>query len=142
MNRIILSVMLLFASSTFVLAQSDKEQAVRQALAKVETALGNNDADAYAPLLSEDYMNISPMGKMNKTERVELIRSGRVSYESLAFKDVKININKDTAVVKATVNSKMTGADATSAPVSLTFVKHGDLWLLAIVQLASAKESK
>src|SRR5664279_2300656 len=99
MNRIILSVMLLFASSTFVIAQSDKEQAVRQALAKVETALGNNDADAYAPLLADDYVNISSMGKMNKKERVELVRSGHVNFESLAFKDVKVSLNKDTAVV-------------------------------------------
>ncbi len=137
MNRIILSVMLLFASSTFVLAQSDKEQAVRQALAKVEAALGNNDADAYAPLLADDYVNINAGGKMNKTERVELVRSGRFKLESLAFKDAKVSLNKDTAVVNATVNMKMTGSDATSAPMSLTFVKHGDLWLLAIVQPGS-----
>jgi hypothetical protein len=57
----------------------------------------------------------------------------------LVFKDVKVSLNKDTAVAIATANVKISGVEATSASMSLTFVKHGDNWLLAIVQPASAK---
>lgn len=138
MNQIILSVMLLFASSTLVLAQSDKEQAVRQTLDKVQAALRSNDADAYAPLLADDYTFVNPQGIMiNKTQRVESIRSAQVKFESFAYNDVKIRLYGNTAVVNAKAGMKYSGGNADTVLVTMMFVKKTDQWQLVAAQATS-----
>jgi Domain of unknown function (DUF4440) len=130
MKHIFFSLLMLVTTSTFLFNQSNDEQAVRQTLDGIQTALRNNNADSFGGFLADNYSFVGPSAMMNKAQRLASIKAGQLKYESFNYENVKVQLYGNTAVVKTTVKVKMSGQDATTGLVTFTLLKNGEQWLV------------
>jgi len=148
MNRIILIVILVAASSSMGLAQSSKhetanlgkrkEASVRKFIDNFAAAFSQNDVQTLEQATSADYSFVAPNGEIqDRVKRYAPIRSGDLKYTSVKYTDVTVRLYGSTAVVTATVdvNSRLNGNDFSGKFRStLTLVLVKGLWMLVASQ--------
>jgi len=109
------------------------EQAIRAALQIFQAALLNNNANAAAPLLTDDFA-FNAFGKiMNKEGRLASIHSGLYKYGPFKMEDVKVTLYPNTASVVITTAVKYKNGD-TDVSVNfsvVTYTKKDEHWLLS-----------
>jgi uncharacterized protein (TIGR02246 family) len=138
MKRFLLIVAMLL--STMVFSQTQNEQAIKKAMEDVSTALKANNADALGALLADDYTFVNPQGAlMNKTQRLQSMKSGEVVFESFNYSDVKVREYGNTAIVTTKVNVKLKGQDPSAAIATLVWLKKDGNWQMIASQSTPVK---
>jgi ketosteroid isomerase-like protein len=143
----ILVVAMLVAAFSFAFSQTTRssanqkgndEQAVRQFLNDLYTALGRNDVAALDRLYADDYTFVNESGVLTtKAPRLAAIKSGELKYESVSFDDAKIRLYGNTAVATYRVNVKaqFKGQEITGPfQVTVTLVKMKGRWQVVAAQ--------
>jgi ketosteroid isomerase-like protein len=134
-------VMLIIAAfcCTAAAQKTADETAVGKFMDEIAAALSKNDAAALEKLYDAEYTVVSPMGKvMNKSERINEVKTGGIKYDSYMIDDRKIRVRGNTAVVISTVNmkGKSGGADISGQyRVTGVVMKMKDGWKLFSAQL-------
>ncbi len=149
MKRIIVVAMLVAASS-FVFCQptrssanqkGDDEQAVRQLLNELYTALGRNDTAALDRIYADDYTLVNEDGVLTtKAPRLAAIKSGELKYESISFDEVNVRMYGNTALVTLRVTSKgQSKGQAIGGQFrgTSTYMKMKGRWQLVAAQVTS-----
>ena len=109
------------------------QEAVHKAVDEIVAAIDRNNADAFDRLSTADYTFVNPAGKVwNKTQYLELIRSGTLKVESYTRDEESIRLYGDTAVViyRSTPKGTFKGQELTSQRrVTTILVKQDGRWL-------------
>lgn len=110
---------------------------------KWSAALAANDAAALAPLLADDWTNVSEDGTLqSKAEFLESLKSGSLKFTSCTLKKTTVRVYGDTAVVvgedsaKGTQDGESFDDDGVFTDV---WVKQGDKWV-CVATHSSEKE--
>jgi|SRR6478672_2471790 hypothetical protein len=126
---------MLMSTSSLVFGQLTKNQSVLQTLNQIAAALRSNNTAALDTLYANDYTSVNTRGFLvNKASRLESIKSGRLKYESYNYKNVKIRLYGNTAVVNATIQVKIKGVDDNSFLSTLILIKNGEQWQVVNAQ--------
>lgn len=122
MKRILLTMAMMLALPALILCQtSDKnagkkggdEQAVRQLINDLASALSRNDVAALDRIYAADYVVTNENGAMtDKATRLAAIKSGALKFESVNFTDIGVRVYDDAAVARFRGNSKVQSTDA------------------------------
>lgn len=153
MNSFLVVLAILFAVPVMVFSQSfsinhkggdSDEDAVRQTINELYSALGRNDAAALDRIYAADYTLVNESGELtNKTARLAAIKSGELRFESVSFNDVNIRLYGDTAIAtyNATAKAQFKGQPVGGKlRVTTTFVKIKGRWQLVAAQATNVKE--
>ena len=125
-------------ASTQAGTSSDEAQ-VKEAVSKMIDGWRNNDADALEKLWASDYTFANPSGvSLNKSQRLQMLRSGRVKVEDYTIDLEKIRIYGDAAVVtyRSTVKRQSEGHEVESEQhlVLTVLIKQNGQWLAVAQQ--------
>jgi len=112
------------------------QEAVHKAVGEIVAAIDRNDADAFDRLSTADYTFVNPAGKVwNKTQYLELIRSGTLKVESYTIDEETIRFYGNTAVViyRSTPKGTFKGQEliTNQRRVTTIFIKRDGRWLTA-----------
>jgi ketosteroid isomerase-like protein len=126
-------------------AKTDHEADIKKVAGDLATALSKNDAAAAEKAYADDYVLVTQTGEIQtKTERIDLIKSGDLKYESVEFSDLKVRSFGDTAVVigraKGKANLKGTATDM-DLRVSWFAAKGKDGWKFVSAHLSEIAEA-
>jgi len=143
----ILVVAMLVAASSFVFSQptlgsknqkGNDEQAVRQLLKELYTALGRNDTAALDRIYADDYTNVIDSGVLTtKAPRLASIKSGELKFESVSSDELNVRLYGQTAVAtyRATSKVQFKGQDIGGQfRVTVTLVKIKGRWQVVAAQ--------
>jgi ketosteroid isomerase-like protein len=152
MKRLLIVAMLVAASS-FVFSQPTRsganqkgndEQAIRQLLNEISTALGRNDAAALDRIYADDYTLVNESGVLTtKAPRLAAIKSGELKYESVGFDEVNVRLYGNTAVATYRVTSKgqLKGQEIGGQfRATSTYMKMKGRWQLVAAQVTRITE--
>ena len=148
MKRIALAALTVLTAFTFCLGQGASSKtseqggddaAVRKFLDDFSAAFSRNDAAAIGALMTPDYTFVNQNGVVqNREQRLALMKSGNLKYESVKYEDVAIHLYGDAAVVTTLVDVKGSnrGTDISGQFRStITLVKVKGRWLMAASQV-------
>lgn len=153
MKRIFLITAMLIAVSALVFGQktNDKvnqkgndEQALRQVIDELTTAVRSNDAAALDRIYADDFTQVTFRGVVQtKAQRLALVRAGDLKYETFTRDEVVIRMYDKTAVVISRITRK--GLDKGQAVndrlrSTSTYVKMNGRWQLVATQAAVITE--
>ncbi len=143
----ILVVAMLVAASSFGFSQPTRsgasqkgndEQAVRQLLDEISSALSRNDTAALDRSYADSYTLTNENGVLlTKAPRLAAIKSGELKFESVAFDEVNVRLygNTTVATYRVTSKSQVKGQEAGGQFRSTsTFVKTKGRWQLVAAQ--------
>ena len=146
----IFAVVLLVAATSFAFSQPtggganqkrDDEQAVRQLITDLYTALGHNDVAALDRIYASDYTLVNESGVVTKkAPRLASIKSGELKYESARFEDLSVRIygNAAVALYRAIYKAQLKGeAIGGQSRATLTLVKNRGNWQVAAAQVTT-----
>ena len=146
MKRTILIAVMLLAASTFVFGQAKDEQAIRQTINELMTALSKNDVDTVGRIYADDYAIVLADGRSTtKAQRLAAIKSGELKYQSLVLDNLKVRQYGNTAVANYHVSGKTitaAGEQATDSQAMVVLVKNGDRWQVVSSQLTDSAPSQ
>lgn len=146
MKRILLAMVILVATTTFGFGQSEDEQAIRQTLNELMTALSRNDVDAAGRIYADDYVIVLADGRTTtKTQRLGAMKSGDLRYQSLVFDNLKIRQYGNAAVANYRATGKSVsraGDQALNSQAMVMLVKNGGRWQVVSSQLTDNPASQ
>lgn len=142
LKRLVLTLAMMLALPAFLLCQTngknadkkrgDGEQAVRQMLNELSTALGKNDIAALDRIYADGYTFVGDTGVLTtKAQRLAAFKSGELRYESVSFDNITVRIFGDTAIATFGVTSKFApGVKSVGGKffTTATFVKSKGRW--------------
>jgi ketosteroid isomerase-like protein len=136
---------MLLAASSFAFGQAKDEQAIRQTLTELMTALSNNDVDAAGRIYADDYVIGLPDGSSTtKAQRLNAIKSGDLKYQTLVFDALKVRQYGNTAVANYHVTGKTitrAGEQPVNSQAMVVLVKNGGRWQVVSSQLTDIAAS-
>jgi hypothetical protein len=114
-------------------SRTNDEQAIRETAESFGKAILNNNSNAAASLLANDFACIAYGKRMNKEERLASINSGQYKYGAFKQEDIKVTFyaNTATAVIITAVKYKSGDKDVSVNFSSLTFTKKDQHWQLS-----------
>ena len=122
-------------NSICVFSQSTEEQNVQETLDQMAAALRSNNTVALGSLYANDYTSVSTLGYLvTKTSRLKSITSGLIQYESFDYENVKIRLYGNTAVVNATIKTKIRGREDNTFLTTIVLTKNGEHWQIVNAQ--------
>lgn len=146
MKRIWLAMAVLFVTTTFSCSQANDEQAIRETLNELMTALNGNDVDAAGRIYADDYVIVLADGTATtKAQRIDAMRSGDLRYESLVFDNLQIRQYGNAAVANYSVTGKaisQAGEQAVDSQAMVMLVKNGGRWQVVSSQLTDHAASQ
>lgn len=112
---------------------TNDEQAIRDAVESFRAALLNNNGNAAASLLANDFTCNAFGKRMNKQERLASINSGQYKYDAFKKEDVKVTVypNNASVIIQTAVKYKSGDKDVTVNFSSLTLTKKDEHWQLS-----------
>jgi uncharacterized protein (TIGR02246 family) len=146
MKRIFLIAAMLIAVSGLVFGQKSNnqanqkgndEQALRQVIDQITTAVSRNDAAALDRIYADDFTQVTLKGAIQtKAQRLATVRAGDLKYETFSRDEVVIRIYGKTAVVTSRITRK--GQDKGQAVndqlrSTSTWVKTNGRWQLVAI---------
>ena len=133
MKHIVLSLVMLVNCSSSLFSQNNDEQAVRKAFDTILAIFSNNNAEAAAPLLTDNFRLDGYGPAMNKKQRLASIKSGQFTYGPFKDENVKIVLSGNTATVRVNtpVKYNANGQDYSVPFGILTFTKEKEQWQLS-----------
>lgn len=141
----LIAVMLLAASS-FAFGQAKDEQAIRQTLNDLMTALSKNDVDTAGRIYADDYViGLADGRSVTKAQRLTVMKSGEMRYQALVFDNLRVRQYGNTAVANYHVTGKTitaAGELATDSQAMVVLVKNGDRWQVVSSQLTDNAPSQ
>jgi ketosteroid isomerase-like protein len=142
MKRILLAMAMLVATTTFGFGQSKDEQAIRQTLDELMTALNRSDVDTAGRIYADDYVIVLADGSTTtKAQRLGAIKSGDLKYQALVFDNLKIRQYGNAAVANYRTSGKSitrAGEQAVNSQAMVMLVKNGDRWQVVSSQLTDS----
>jgi ketosteroid isomerase-like protein len=145
MKRTILIAAMILAASTFSFGQAKDEQAIRQTLNQLMTALSKNDVDTAGRIYADDYViGLEDGSSTTKAQRLNAMKSGDLRYQSLVFDGLKVRQYGNAAVANYHVTGKtMTraGERSVNSQAMVMLVKNGGRWQVVSSQLTGNSAS-
>ncbi len=139
MKNFLLVMVIVVATTTFGCSQSNEEQAVRQTVNEVITALNENDLDTLGRLYADDYQIVLEDGSTTtKAQRLAAMKSGDLKYGGAVVNDLKIRQYGDTALANYRVTGKSTtpaGEQDINSQAMVMLVKNGGRWQVVSSQV-------
>ncbi|HUE82090.1 MAG TPA: nuclear transport factor 2 family protein [Pyrinomonadaceae bacterium] len=139
MKNFLLVMVMVVATTTFGCSQANEEQAIRQTVNELITALNKNDLDTAGRIYSDDYQIVLADGSTTtKAERLGALKSGDLRYEALVVDNLKIRQYGDSAVANYRVTGKTitrAGEQDVNSQAMVMLVKTGGRWQVASSQL-------
>ncbi len=115
------------------------EQAIRQTMTELFSALNRGDADAAGRIYTDDYQIVMENGKtVTKAERLEAMRSGALKFQSVAFDNLRIRQygNAAVATFRNSGRSNALGSEQENNSVgTVTLINNGGRWQVASAHL-------
>lgn len=146
MKRIFLALAILVATASFGCSQSNDEQAIRETLNELMTALNDNDVDTVGRIYANDYVIVLADGTITtRTQRLDAMKSGDLRYDSLVFENLKIRQYGDAAVANYSVTGKAISPDgeqAANSHATVVLVKNGGRWQVVSSHLTDHAEGQ
>lgn len=97
-------------------------------------SLKNMDAAAYEKLVADDFISIGTAGRsFTKSQIIESLKSGKLTYEQHDYSNRKIRLFGDTAIVNCTLDQKARFGDRELVGqylLALVWVKRNGQWQL------------
>lgn len=138
------SAMLLLSSAAPLVAQRDKEKAVREVLRQMIDADLKDDAAELDRTLAPDYVIVRDNGVVrSRTETLEGIKSGATKFTGFDLSDVQVRFYGDTAVVTfhADIRGSRAGKDMSGQFREVrVFVSRGGKWQAVLAQRTRISE--
>ena len=133
MKRIVLPLLMLVSCSSFLSGQNNDEQTVRKAFDAIVAIFSSHNAEAAAPLLTDNFRLDGYGPAMNKEQRLASIKSGQFTYGPFKDENVKIVLSGNTATVRVNTPIKYNanGQDHSVPFGVLTFTKEKEQWQLS-----------
>lgn len=143
MKKIILMIVIAIAASSTAFGQTNKdEQAIRQTMTDLFTALNRGDTEAAGRIYTDDYQIVMENGvTVTKAQRLEAMKSGALKFRSVAFHDMKIRQYGSAAVATFRNSGRSTALgdeDEVSSVGTVTLIKNGGRWQVASAHLTTA----
>lgn len=139
MRHLLLVMTMVVATTTFGCSQANEEQAIRQTVNELISALNNNDLDTAGRIYSDDYQIVLADGSTTtKAERLAALKSGDLRYSGLAVNNLKVRQHGDLAVASYRVTGKAitrAGEQDTNTQAMVMLVKNAGRWQVASSQL-------
>lgn len=146
MKRTIMIAVMLFAASSFGFGQTKDEQAIRQTLNELMTALSNNDVDTAGRIYADDYViGLADGSSTTKAQRLNAIKSGDLKYQSLMFDNLTVRQYGNTAVANYRVTGKTitrAGEQPVNSQAMVILVKNRNRWQIVSSQLTDITSSQ
>lgn len=146
MKRTITIILMLFAASSVGLGQAKEEQAIRQTLNNLMTALSKSDVETAGRIYADDYViGLADGSSTTKAQRLNAIKSGDLKYQSLVFDGLKIRQYGNTAVANYHVTGKTitrAGEQPVNSYAMVMLVKNADRWQVVSSQLTDVPASQ
>ena len=146
MKRMFLAVAMLVVTTTFGFGQAKDEQAIRQTLGDLMTALNRNDVDTAGRIYADDYVIVLADGSTTtKAQRLGAMKSGDLKYQSLVFDNLKIRQYGNAAVANYHASGKSitrAGEMTLNSQAMVMLVKNGDRWQIVSSQLTDNPASQ
>ena len=146
MKRILI-VTVLVAATAFVFSQPTRtgasqkgndEQAIRQLLDEISSALSRNDTAALDRSYADSYTLVNENGVLlTKALRLAAIKSGELKFESASYDEANVRLYGNTAVAiyRATIRGQFKGQDVGGQlRVTTTLVKMKGRWQAVATQ--------
>lgn len=126
--------------------QANKET-VEQHLIRLKHEMGQayvvRDIAALERLYADDYTVTDSEGNTtNKTQEIDRLRTGKSTYESTSYEDVKVRVYGDTAIVAGRGTVKGRNADGpfhTEYHSTNVFVKQKGVWRAVAAHISGVK---
>ncbi len=143
LKRILAGASLMLILPALILCQNaDKkggeEQAVRQVINELLTAVQNNDTKTLDRIYADDFTFVSDTGVLStKAQRFAAMKSSELKYSSVSLEDVNIRFYGNTAVANFRVKSKfkLNGENFEGRyAITGTFIKSKKGWQEVAVQ--------
>lgn len=129
----------LLAASSFAFGQANDEQAIRQTLNELMTALSKNDVDTAGRIYADDYViGLGDGSSTTKAQRLNAIKAGDLKYQTLVFDALKVRQYGNTAVANYHVTGKTitrAGEQPVNSQAMVVLVKNGGRWQVVSSQL-------
>ena len=142
MKNFLLVMVMVVATTTFGCSQANEEQAIRQTVNELITALNKNDLDTAGRIYSDDYQIVLADGNTTtKAERLGALKSGDLKYEALVVDNLKVRQYGDSAVANYRVTGKTitrAGEQDVNSQAMVMLVKTGGRWQVASSQLTDS----
>ncbi|MDQ3042203.1 MAG: nuclear transport factor 2 family protein [Acidobacteriota bacterium] len=117
----------------------DAEQAIRQTMTELFSALNRGDADAAGRIYTDDYQIVMENGvTVTKAQRLEAMRSGALKFQSVAFDNLRIRQYGSAAIAtfRNTGRSNALGSEQENNSVgTVTLINNGGRWQVASAHL-------
>jgi len=116
------------------------EQAIRQTMTELFSALNRGDADAAGRIYADDYQIVLENGKtVTKAERLDAMRSGALKFQSVAFDNLRIRQYGNAAIAtfrNSGGRSNALGSEQENNSVgTVTLINNGGRWQVASAHL-------
>ena len=137
--------MLLLASAAPLVAQSNKEKAVREVLRQMIDADLKEDAAELDRTLAPDYVIVRDNGVVrSRAETLAGIKSGATKFTAFNLSDVQVRLYGDTAVTfHADIHGSRAGKDMSGQFREVrVFVNRGDAWKAVLAQRTRISEAQ
>ncbi len=147
MRFIAFTLMLLLLAVPQLVRADDRVEQDRQAVLvvqeKVDSAMLANDADAMAPLLTDNFTRTPPTGILNtKAQWLESVRNNSLRYVSVERTDTDVRLFGDSAIVTGIVTIETvkpdTGQTVARNRYLRVYVRENGNWRLAAHQATTA----
>lgn len=143
MKHFLLVMTIAVAATTFgcsqTSSQTNEEEAIRQTVNELITALSKNDLDTAGRIYSDDYQIVLADGNTTtKAERLSALKSGDLKYETLVVEDLKVRQDGNLGVASYRVKGKTVtraGAQDVNSQAMVILVKNGGRWQVVSSQL-------
>lgn len=146
MKNFLLVMVMVVATTTFGCSQANEEQAIRQTVNELITALNKNDLDTAGRIYSDDYQIVLADGSTTtKAERLGALKSGDLKYEALVVDNLKVRQYGDSAVANYRVMGKTitrAGEQDVNTQAMVVLVKNGGRWQVVSSQLTDSGENQ
>jgi ketosteroid isomerase-like protein len=139
MQRILLAMAMLAVVAAPVFGQAKDEQAIRQTLNELMTALSRGDVDTVGRIYADDYVIVLADGSTTtKAQRLGAMKAGDLKYQSLVLDNLKIRQYGNAAVANYHVTGKATtraGEQDVNSQAMVMLVNNGGRWQVVSSQL-------
>jgi ketosteroid isomerase-like protein len=134
MKHIFLITVIFVIASGFAFGPANDEQAVRQTLDQLATAIKAKDTDALNRIWPDDYTFISREGTMyDKAGQLARLKS-RPDVTSFAFENVRVRMYGNTAVATKTVKMTYVTGESFTDLATHVLIKKGGRWQVVAAQ--------
>lgn len=121
------------------------EKEIRKVCQEWDKSIEENDVEAMATYMSEDWVIVGSEGGIIKKESfLSSVEKGTLVHSLMDFEDLRVKVYRETAVVTSRGTSSGKWMDKPFSYYewsSNTFIKDGDRWVCVLTMLTPARKN-